>query len=123
MYRLFDRAQRILSNNTGNNSTAGRIGRLSSNTEYPRMDQEQEGIAARDAMTTGFAASTPNDSGTGMLGDEFLPHGSSARSDFSALEQLLSPGFSLSDDQSQVFFADYTSSLMGGGLSLGLYDS
>ncbi|KAJ5611175.1 hypothetical protein N7510_007894 [Penicillium lagena] len=121
MYRLFDRAQRILSNNTGNSSAARQTCGLSSNPEYSQMDQEQEEVATRDAMN-GFAALTPNGSGTGMLGDELLPLGSSARSDFSALEQLLSPGFSLSDNQSQVFFADYTSSVMGEGLSLGLYD-
>ncbi|KAJ5811429.1 hypothetical protein N7474_007730 [Penicillium riverlandense] len=65
-------------------------------------------------MTTGFAAYTPNGSSTDMLGDELLPHGSSARSDFNALEQLLSPGFSLLDDQPQVFIAEYPSSMILG---------
>lgn len=125
MYRLFDRAQAILTNH---NNHGARGLNTPKRTAPPNMTshvsgQEDDNGDTTEVMTPNLAQFMPNGAGAGVLGaeditGEFDTHYSA---DFNALEHLLSPGFALSD-QSQGLFTDFTGNGMERELPLNLYN-
>lgn len=125
MYRLFDRAQAILTNHNSNGAqglnTPKRTAPPNMNNQV--IGQEENNGTTTEMMTSNLAQYMPNGAGAGVLGAEDITSGFDTHysADFNALEQLLSPGFALSD-QSQGLFADFTGNGMDGELPLNLYN-
>ncbi|KAJ6110383.1 hypothetical protein N7486_002618 [Penicillium sp. IBT 16267x] len=126
MYRLFDRAQVILTNhnNNGNQNLNHRIRTAPPNTRNQAIGQEEDNGTTTEIKTPNLAPFMPNGPGAGVLGEEDITGGfdSHYSAEFNALEQLLGPGFALTDHQSQGLFTDFTGNGMEGELPLNLYN-
>ena len=124
MYRLFDRAQTILTDHNNNRSQGlNTPKRTAPPNVSSQIGQEENNGTTTEIMTPNLAQYMPNGAGTGVLGAEDITGGFDTHysADFDALEQLLSPGFALSD-QAQGLFTDFTGNGMDGELPLSLYN-
>lgn len=126
MYRLFDRAQNILTGRKTPNNQSLAQQRMIATPNMNRHPNEDSGSrVATEILTPGIADYAVNGAGPVVLGADSFPgelEPSAYSLDFAALEQLLSPGFALSDGHSQGLFADYTGSVMGEDLPINLYN-
>ncbi|KAJ5536514.1 hypothetical protein N7513_009700 [Penicillium frequentans] len=117
MYRLFDRAQAILTNHNNNGAQGFNTPkRITPPSVINQIGQEENNGPTTEIMTPNLAQYMPN--GAADITGGFDTHYSA---DFNALEQLLSPGFALSD-QSQGLFTDFPGNGMDGELPLNLYN-
>lgn len=121
MYRLFDRAQAILTNHNNHGARGFNSPRRNAppNMNNQVIGQEEDNGTTTEIMTPNLAPFIPNGAGAGVLGAEDITGGFDTHysADFNALEQLLSPGFALSD-QSQGLFTDFNGNGMDGELHL-----
>ncbi|KAJ5669034.1 hypothetical protein N7462_010104 [Penicillium macrosclerotiorum] len=126
MYRLFDRAQFILANRAKNSSglSAVRKNEISSHLVSHNVTDPADGD--RNGVNIGasnFANFTPDNSEFSFYSEDLPATGSADfTADFGTLEQLLNPGFSLPDVQSQIFFTDYTIDTTAGDLPLDMHN-
>ncbi|KAJ5108668.1 hypothetical protein N7456_005343 [Penicillium angulare] len=126
MYRLFDRAQSILTSRKDANAenTALQNHDGPSRLQYSEMHQQYN-----DSLPTAITSSSVADFYPGTTEPDVLATdnfsgevGTSGYSlDFDALEQLLSPGFALSDSYSQGLYTQFNGSVIGDQLSANLY--
>ncbi|KAJ5735782.1 uncharacterized protein N7483_000907 [Penicillium malachiteum] len=124
MYRLFDRAQTILtSRNTTNHQMISQKTGLNSNTPRHPNDPGNNTIVATEVIPPSIADFTPNSTTSGVPPESFSGdlETNAYSLDFAALEQLLSPGFALSDGHSQGLFAEYMGNVMGEEVPMSLY--
>lgn len=126
MYRLFDRAQSILTSRKDANAenTALQNHDGPSRLQYSEMHQQYNDSLPTAITSSSVADFTPGTTEPDVLAtDNFSGEvGTSGYSlDFDALEQLLSPGFALSDSYSQGLYTQFNGSVIGDQLSANLY--
>ncbi|KAJ5708971.1 hypothetical protein N7493_010305 [Penicillium malachiteum] len=124
MYRLFDRAQTILTsrNTTNHPMSSQKLGPTSNTPRHPN-DPGNNTIVATEVIPPSIADFTPQSTTSGVLPESFSGdlENNAYSLDFAALEQLLSPGFALSDGHSQGLFTEYTGNVMGEEVPMSLY--
>ncbi|KAJ6022138.1 hypothetical protein N7540_007642 [Penicillium herquei] len=124
MYRLFDRAQTILTtrNTTNHQMSSQKIGHTSNTPRHPN-DPGNNTIVATEVIPPSIADFTPNSTTSGVLPESFSGdlETNAYSLDFAALEKLLSPGFALSDGHSQGLFTEYMGNVMGEEVPMSLY--
>lgn len=121
MYRLFDRAQKILGGAIETQAQPEKNIEPSENAAPVSMDAYAS-VPGTNRVMSEFENFNPNSSETMAFGDPVLQNNSHVGPDFDALEQILSPGFYLSDVNTQALFMSYTSNPGEGGLPMNLYD-
>ncbi|KAJ5647266.1 hypothetical protein N7490_003638 [Penicillium lividum] len=122
MYRLFDRARDILANRNNGTQDLTTTQKSTAPSNVDHEDLGQEGNEPTVEITTSNLAPFIPDGASGVLGAEDFASDFDANysADFDALEQLLSPGFALSDHHSQGLFADFGDGMQG-ELPMNLY--
>jgi hypothetical protein len=132
MYRLFERAQCILSNSAPTDSTSG-ISSTSSVTQIRSNRNSQSYIPAevqqprqQEQLSNEVVTLLPQGPHV-QLNDEAPPPWFNTSPQFGSVDQLLSPGFSLSENIFQDFFPGYDSSIaydpIAGAIPNGIGDS
>ncbi|KAJ5280280.1 hypothetical protein N7478_005652 [Penicillium angulare] len=127
MYRLFDRAQSILTSRKSNDTenTALQTHDGLSRLQYSETHQQYNDSLPNAIISSNVADFAPGNTEPDVLAtDSFAGEvGTSGYSlDFDALEQLLSPGFALSDSYSQGLYNQYNGSVIRDQLSANLYN-
>lgn len=129
MYRLFDRAQKILIENGGDKGGYGK--QVEGSTASPLIagtaatDQENNNLPVEmtSRVVPEFDAFAHNNPAPMMFNDGMSYNNMNAGSNPNALDQILSPGFYLSDVNTQALFMSYTGQPGDGGLPMHPYDN